>query len=263
MDLGFAGKSVVVTGGGSNIGRFIVLAFAAEGARLTIGDIDVEQAQATAGMARERGAAAVEVVKTDVTKYDDGVALMAAAEQAHGGIDVLVSNAGWDRPAYFSDQTPEYWQKVIAINLFGTINCTRAALDRMVPKRAGAVVCISSDAGFGEKRNAVYGAAKGGVNTFAKAMAKEYGRYGIRCNVVAPGVVLPPSRDDVGKASLWAEQGAVFSDAQIETSRAAVPLRKLGRPQDIANAVLFFASETMAGHVSGQIISVSGGYATP
>jgi 2-hydroxycyclohexanecarboxyl-CoA dehydrogenase len=259
MDLGFSGKSVVVTGGGSNIGRFIVLAFAAEGARLVIGDIDVEQAEATKALALKAGASSVQVVKTDVSKFDDAQALMAAA----GSIDVLVNNAGWERPAYLSEQTPDYWQKVIAVNLMGTIHCTRAAIDRMMPQRRGAIVCVSSDASFGEKRNTVYGAAKGGVNTFAKAVAKEYGRYGIRCNIVAPGVVPPPSPEHVGRGSLWAEEGAVFSEAQLETSKKAVPLGKLGRPQDIANAVLFFASETMAGHVSGQVISVSGGYATP
>jgi 2-hydroxycyclohexanecarboxyl-CoA dehydrogenase len=132
----------------------------------------------------------------------------------------------------------------------------------MVPRRRGAIVCISSDASFGERRNVVYGAAKGGVNTFTKAIAKEYGPYGIRCNAVAPGVVIPASRADIGSQSLWAE-GAVFTEAQIEKSRAAIPLGKLGRAQDIANAVLFFSSDVMAGHVSGQIISVSGGYATP
>ena len=260
MDLGFAGKTVVVTGGGSNIGRGIVLAFAAERARIVIGDIDEAQANATRALALKAGAASVDVVRTDVASFDDAKALMAAAGES---IDVLVNNAGWERPNYFSDQKPDYWQKVIAVNLMGTIHCTRAALDRMAPKRAGAIVCISSDASFGEKRNTVYGAAKGGVNTFAKAVAKEYGRYGIRCNVVAPGVVPPPTPEHIGRDSLWAEEGAVFSGAQLETSRKAVPLGKLGRPEDIANAVLFFASARMAGHVSGQIISVSGGYATP
>ncbi|MEO8559901.1 MAG: SDR family NAD(P)-dependent oxidoreductase [Rhodospirillales bacterium] len=263
MDLGFAGKSVLITGGGSNIGRGIVLAFAAEGARIVLADIDREQADATAGLARERHAAEVTVLQCDVSKLDEVQRMAEAAENSYGSIDVLVNNAGWERPTYFSEQQPDYWARVIAVNLMGTIHCTKAALDRMVNRRSGAVVCISSDSSFGEKRNTVYGAAKGGVNTFAKAIAKEYGRYNIRCNVVAPGVILPPSRDDVGAHSLWAEAGAVFSDAQIETSRQAVPLGKLGTPQDIANAVLFFASDNMAGHVSGQVISVSGGYATP
>ncbi len=263
MDLGFAGKSVLITGGGSNIGRGIVLAFAAEGARITLGDIDRDQAEATAKLARQRHGARVEVVRADVTSFEDVERLVDAAERAHDRIDVLVNNAGWDRPQYFSDQKPDYWQRVIGINLMGTIHATKAALERMVPNRAGAVVCISSDASFGEKRNAVYGAAKGGVNTFAKAIAKEFGRYNIRCNVVAPGVIPPASREDVGRDSLWAEDGAVFSEAQFETSRKAVPLGKLGTAADIANAVLFFASDKMAGHVSGQVISVSGGYATP
>jgi NAD(P)-dependent dehydrogenase (short-subunit alcohol dehydrogenase family) len=263
MDLGFAGKSVVVTGGGSNIGRGIVLAFADEGARVLIGDIDRVQAEATAELARGRGATEISVAQTDVTDFKAAIAMAAQAEREFGGIDVLVNNAGWDRPQYFSQQQPDYWSRVIAINLMGTIHCTRAVLDGMVKRREGAIVCVSSDASFGEKRNAVYGAAKGGVNTFAKAIAKEYGRYGIRCNAVAPGVVPPRSAADVGRDSLWAEEGAVFSPAQIEKSKAAVPLGKLGSAEDIANAVLFFASDRMAGHVSGQIISVSGGYATP
>lgn len=264
MDLGFAGKSVLITGGGSNIGRGIVLAFAAEGARITLGDIDRDQAEATAKLARERHGAKIEVVQADVTSLADVERLADAAERAHDGIDVLVNNAGWDRPQYFSDQKPDYWQRVIAINLMGTIHATKAALERMVARgQGGAVVCVSSDASFGEKRNAVYGAAKGGVNTFAKAIAKEFGRHRIRCNVVAPGVIPPASAADVGRDSLWAEEGAVFSEAQFETSRKAVPLGKLGTAADIANAVLFFASDRMAGHVSGQVISVSGGYATP
>jgi NAD(P)-dependent dehydrogenase (short-subunit alcohol dehydrogenase family) len=263
MDLGFRDRSVIVTGGASNIGRGVVLAFAAEGARITIGDIDVEQAEATAALARERGAGSVSVVKADVTDLADVTRLANTVEKTHGSIDVLVNNAGWERPAYFAQQTPEYWQRVIAINLMGTIHCTKAVIDRMVPRRHGAIVCISSDASFGERRNVVYGAAKGGVNTFAKAIAKEYGRYGIRCNAVAPGVVIPASRTDIGSQSLWAAEGAVFSEVQVEKSRAAVPLGKLGRAEDIAHAVLFFSSDVMAGHVSGQIISVSGGYATP
>jgi 2-hydroxycyclohexanecarboxyl-CoA dehydrogenase len=263
MDLGFRDRSVIVTGGASNIGRGVVLAFAAEGARITIGDIDVEQAEATAALARERGAGSVAVVRADVTDLADVTRLANTVEKTHGSIDVLVNNAGWERPAYFAQQTPEYWQRVIAINLMGTIHCTKAVIDRMVPRRHGAIVCISSDASFGERRNVVYGAAKGGVNTFVKAIAKEYGRYGIRCNAVAPGVVIPASRTDIGSQSLWAAEGAVFSESQIEKSRAAVPLGKLGRAEDIAHAVLFFSSDVMAGHVSGQIISVSGGYATP
>ncbi|MET1084070.1 MAG: SDR family NAD(P)-dependent oxidoreductase [Burkholderiales bacterium] len=263
MDLGFKDRSVIVTGGASNIGRGIVLAFAAEGARITIGDIDQEQAEATAILARERGASSVSVVRADITNLDDAARLADSAETSYGCIDVLVNNAGWERPAYFAQQTPEYWHRVISINLMGTINCTKAVVDRMVPRRRGAIVCISSDASFGERRNVVYGAAKGGVNTFTKAIAKEYGRYGIRCNAVAPGVVIPASRADIGSQSLWAAEGAVFTEAQVEKSRAAIPLGKLGHAQDIAHAVLFFSSDVMAGHVSGQIISVSGGYATP
>ena len=267
MDLGFKGKSVLITGGGSNIGRGIVLAFAAEGARIVIADIDKAQAEATAELARKQHGVEVTVVPTDVSQLDQAERMAAEAERVYGGIDVLVNNAGWERPSYFSEQQPDYWSRIIAVNLMGTIHCTKAVVERMVKRGkgdgGGAIVCISSDASFGEKRNTVYGAAKGGVNTFAKAIAKEFGRYNIRCNVVAPGVVVPASAADVGRDSLWAEEGAVFSQAQLETSRKAVPLGKLGTAADIAHAVLFFASDKMASHVSGQVISVSGGYATP
>ena len=163
----------------------------------------------------------------------------------------------------FAQQTPEYWQRVIAINLMGTIHCTKAVIDRMVPRRHGAIVCISSDASFGERRNVVYGAAKGGVNTFVKAIAKEYGRYGIRCNAAAPGVVIPASRTDIGSQSLWAAEGAVFTRSPsraIQSRRSArqVGTRRGYRPR---RSVLQLGGDGRTR--PGQIISVSGGYATP
>jgi NAD(P)-dependent dehydrogenase (short-subunit alcohol dehydrogenase family) len=260
MDLGLKGKSVVVTGGGSNIGRGIVLAFAAEGAHLTVGDLDEVQAEKVAVLARASGAASVQVIKTDVTDFEQVKAMFKAATDRHGTVDVLVNNVGWDQLMFFTQTTPELWQKIIQINYVGLLNCTKCALDVMIPSNKGAIVAISSDASrAGEPREAVYGGVKAAVNSFMKTIAKENGRYGIRCNIVCPGVTVPVSPDEVGGTSMWAKADSMFTADQFDKIAKALPLRKLGRPEDIANAVVFLASSA-AGHVTGQVLSVSGGY---
>jgi 2-hydroxycyclohexanecarboxyl-CoA dehydrogenase len=261
MDLDLKGKSVLVTGGGSNIGRAIVLGFAAEGAHLTIADVDVAQAEKTAEFATKLGAASVQVVKTDVTQLDQVQAVFKAAVDKHGGVDVLVNNVGWDQPFFFTQTTPEFWRKVIDINFLGVLNCTKVALDLMVERKCGAIVSISSDASRqGEPREAVYGGVKAAVNGFMKTIARENGRHGIRCNVVCPGVTIPTSSDEVGGTSMWSDVGSIFTPEQMEKMANSLPLRKVGRPQDIANAVVFLSSNQAAGHVTGQVLSVSGGY---
>ena len=261
MDLELKGKSVIVTGGGSNIGRGIVLGFAAEGANITIGDIDLEQAQRTAELALASGASAAQVVKTDVTQLDQVQAMFKAAVDSFGGVDVLVNNVGWDQLMFFTQTKPDFWRKIIDINYVGVLNCTKTALDLMIPRNTGAIVSISSDASRqGEPREAVYGGVKAAVNSFMKTIAKENGRYGIRCNVVCPGVTIPSSTDEVGGTSMWVDVGTMFTPEQLDKVTRSLPLRKVGRPQDIANAVVFLASAKVAGHVTGQVLSVSGGY---
>lgn len=260
MDLGLKDKSIVVTGGGSNIGRAIVLAFAAEGASITIGDIDSGQAGKVAELALERGAAGVQAVKTDVTDLEQVTSMFAAAKGRFGSVDVLVNNVGWDKLMYFMQTTPDFWQKIIQINYFGVLNCTKAALEIMVPQQSGAIVSISSDASRqGEPREAVYGGVKAAINSFMKTIAKENGRYGIRCNVVCPGVTVPESGDEVGSTSMWSVRDAMFTAEQLEKVAKALPLKKIGRPADIAGAVLFLSSSA-AGYITGQVLSVSGGY---
>ena len=260
MDLELKDKSVIVTGGGSNIGRAIVLAFAAEGAHLTIGDIDIAQAEKTAEFAKKLGAASAQVVKTDVTQLEQVQAMFKAATDKHGRVDVLVNNVGWDNLMFFTQTTPEFWRKVIDINYVGVLNCTKIALDIMVKQNSGAIISISSDASRqGEPREAVYGGVKAAVNSFMKTIAKENGRFGIRCNVVCPGVTIPSSADEVGGSSMWTNADSMFTPEQIEKAAKAMPLRKVGRPQDVAHAVVFLAS-SKAGHVTGQVLSVSGGY---
>jgi NAD(P)-dependent dehydrogenase (short-subunit alcohol dehydrogenase family) len=260
MDLGLKGKSVVVTGGGSNIGRAIVLAFAGEGARITLGDIDEAQAAKVAALARDKGAGAAQVVRADVTDFAQAKALIRAACDGHGGLDVLVNNVGWDQLMLFTQTTPEFWQKVIQINYVGVLNCTHAALEAMIPKNSGAIVSLGSDASRqGEPREAVYGGVKAAVSSFMKTIAKENGRYGIRCNVVCPGITVPESAEEVGATSMWAKADAMFTPEQFDKIAKSLPLRKLGRPRDVANAVVFLASPA-AGYITGQVLSVSGGY---
>ncbi|MET0211093.1 MAG: SDR family oxidoreductase, partial [Burkholderiaceae bacterium] len=147
------------------------------------------------------------------------------------------------------------------VNFMGVLNCTSVALQTMVPRNGGAIVSISSDASRqGEPREAVYGGMKAAVNSFMKTVAKENGRYGIRCNVVCPGVTIPEEQTDVGANSMWSDPSGMFTPEQLDKVAKALPLRKVGRPSDIANAVLFFSSSAVSGHVTGQVMSVSGGY---
>jgi len=261
MDLQLSGKSVIVTGSGSNIGRAIALAFAREGARVAVVDIDGKQCEKVAAQARSLGATEVLALRTDVTDWDDVQAMASAVAQGFGTIDVLVNNVGWTNDRLFMEKPREEWEKEIRLNLWSSINCTRAALDTMVKNGKGAVVNIGSDAGrMGEFREAVYGATKAGVIAMAKSLAREYGRKGIRFNTVCPGTTMPDSDEEIGERSIWAGQFREWNTPEArERIAKAYPLRRVGRPDDISNAVLFMASEC-ASFVTGQTLSVSGGY---
>lgn len=261
MDLGFEKKSVVVTGGGSNIGRAIVLGFAAEGALVTVGDIDAGQAGKVADQANAKGPGRVDVVETDVTNLEQVKNLVDAAVTKNGTVDVLVNNVGWDVLMFFTQSTPDFWEKVMRVNYLGVLNCTKTVLDVMIPAQKGAIVSISSDASRqGEAREAVYGGMKAAVNSFMKSIAKENGRFGIRCNSVCPGITIPESDEDIGENSMWVNKDAMFTPEQLEKIAKGLPLKKIGVPRDIAQAVLFLASDAVAGNVTGQTLSVSGGY---
>src|SRR5271167_4567026 len=227
MNLELGGKSVVITGGASNIGRGIVLAFASEGANITIGDIDEPQALKTAEMARRLGSGSIKVVNTDVTQLDQVQGMFKSAVDENGAVDVLVNNVGWDSLTFFTKTTPEFWHKIININFIGVLNCTKTALDLMIPRKTGAIVSISSDASRqGEAREAVYGGVKAAINNFMKTIAKENGRYGVRCNAVCPGVTIPNSTDEVGGSSMWTRADSNFTPEQLEGIKKSLPLRK-------------------------------------
>jgi NAD(P)-dependent dehydrogenase (short-subunit alcohol dehydrogenase family) len=199
------------------------------------------------------------VIRTDVTALDQVQAMFKTAIDAFGTVDALVNNVGWDKLMFFTQTDPAFWQRIIDVNFVGNLNCTRTALDIMIPKKTGSIVSISSDASRqGESREAVYGGMKAAINSFMKTVAKENGRHGIRCNVVCPGVTMPERPEDAGATSMWA--GDMFTPEQVEKIAASLPLKRIGRPKDIAGAVVFLSSAKAAGYITGQVLSVSGGY---
>lgn len=260
MDLELGGKSVIVTGGASNIGRAITLGFAAEGACLTIADLDEKLADEVGLLAADAGAGGVQVVKTDITEMAQVKSMVATAVDRYGAVDVLVNNVGWDRLQFFTETEPDFWQKIIQVNFVGMLNCTHSVLEHM-KKQGGSIVSLSSDASRqGEPREAVYGAMKAGINNFMKTIARENGRYGIRCNTVCPGVTAPPAGEEVSANSMWVDRDAMFTEEQFRKIAAGMPLKRLGSTKDVASAVLFLSSNAAAGYITGQVLSVSGGY---
>lgn len=264
MDLGLAGSRVIVTGGASNIGRGIVHAFAREGARVAIADIDSAQAQRVSIEAKELGAQDVRVVVGDLTRPTS--ARLAAQEIATswGGIDALVNNAGWSKGEFLAkDNDRARWQRLVEINLFAAVDMSREVVAHM-KETGGSVVFVASEAAFGQIRQGVYGATKAAEVALARTLAREHGRHGIRSNVVCPGLVVPESEDAVGRDSLWAAgSDGVFNESQIDYLLKDTPLQRLTTADDVANAVVWLSSPVAARQVTGQLIAVSGGYTMP
>ena len=262
MELGLKAKNVLVTGGGNNIGRAIVLAFAGEGSNIAIAELNREAGERVARevAALETGATAV-VIDADVTDQAKTNAMMAEAIARLGSMDVLVNNVGWTIDRLFMDKPREERVKEVDVNLWGAINCIHAVLPHMIERQQGSIVSISSDAGrMGEYREAVYSACKAGVIALSKSLARETGRYGLRLNMVCPGLVAPPQEEVIGSESMW-RQGMeqLFTEETLERVKRAYPLRRMGTAQEVANAVVFLASDA-ASFITGQTLSVSGGY---
>ena len=178
-----------------------------------------------------------------------------------GSVDVLVNNVGWTIDRLFIDKSRDEHVKEVDVNLWGAINCIHSVLPHMIERQQGAVVSISSDAGrMGEYREAVYSACKAGIIALSKSLARETGRYGIRFNMVCPGLVVPPPSEMRSTDSMWAQgMGELFTDEVMERAKRAYPLRRIGSAQEVANAVVFLASDA-ASFITGQTLSVSGGY---
>lgn len=256
MDLGLSGKVVIVTGGASNLGRAITLGFAAEGARVVIADVDDAQAKKVEA---EAPTGTIVARHTDVTDWDSVQATVDFAGSM-GGVDILVNCAGWTVDRLFMEKPRAEWEREIAIDMWGFINCTRAVLDGMVERRYGRIVSIGSDAGrMGEWREAVYSGTKAGVIAMSKAIAREVGKYGITLNVVCPGLT-PGSPETSGSESVWTgDQAATFTPEVLEKAAKAYPLRRIGSADDVVPAVLLLSSDR-ASYITGQTLSVSGGY---
>jgi 2-hydroxycyclohexanecarboxyl-CoA dehydrogenase len=239
------GKVAIVTGAGRGIGRGIAEKLAAEGAKVAAADVNEQTARETA-QALDGEAIGL---RADVTSRESVAAMVSAVVERFGRIDALVNNAGWDKVGPFLQSNETDWEKVIAINLYGTLNCCKAVLPVMVNQGYGKVVNISSDAGrVGSSGEAVYSAAKGGIIAFTKTLAREMARYRINVNCVCPGPADTP---------LFAELGEDNPKLR-EALEKAIPFRRLARPQDIANAVAFLVSDE-AEYITGQTLSVSGG----
>lgn len=265
MDLGLAEARVVVTGGASNIGRGIVHAFAAEGARIVLSDIDGDQAERVRLEAVALGAKEVVLAVGDLTRPGVAEVAVGAAVKRWDGVDVLVNNAGWSVPGFIAKNTDrDNWQRTVEVNFYTAIAATQAAIGPMREAGGGSIVYVASEAAFGQIRQGVYGATKAAVVALARTTAREHGRHGIRSNVVCPGLVVPDGPEAVGSDSLWAAgEDKVFNDQQREYLLKDTPLQRLTTAHDIAASVLFLASQTAARQVTGQLFSVSGGYTMP
>jgi 2-hydroxycyclohexanecarboxyl-CoA dehydrogenase len=256
MDLGLEGRIAIVTGGASNIGREIVLGFAAEGSVVYLADIDEKQASRVARDAEGK----VKVLLMDVTSQQSVQEAVGRVIAEQGRIDILVNNAGWALDRLFVEQPREEMVRTIETELWSFINCTRAVLDPMIATNYGRVVSIGSDAGrIGEWREAVHSGAKAAVIAMSKAIAREVGKYNITLNVVCPGFT-PGRPETSGTHSIWAgAQGSQFPPEVLEKVAKRYPMRRLGTPADIAPSVLLLASD-LGSYITGQTLSVSGGY---
>jgi 2-hydroxycyclohexanecarboxyl-CoA dehydrogenase len=248
---GLQAKTVMVTGGGGGIGGATCRRFAAAGAKVAVLDRNLDAAKATAAAIAAAGGTAL-AVACDITRREDVDKAVADVIAGLGAIDVLVNNAGWDIFKPFTKTQPVDWDRLIAINLTGALHMHHAVLPGMVARKAGRIINISSDAArVGSSGEAVYAACKGGLVAFSKTIAREHARHNITVNVVCPGPT---------ETALFADykEGAGDPVKLEEAFRRAIPLGRIGQPDDLPGAILFFASDDAA-YITGQVLSVSGG----
>jgi 2-hydroxycyclohexanecarboxyl-CoA dehydrogenase len=247
---GLKDRTVIVTGGGNGIGAAIARRLAQEGCAVGILDLDAAAGEQVAGEIKAGGGQAG-LHAVDITDYDAVARAVAGVEAAFGPVAFLVNNAGWDRAANFLDTTPDFWRKVVAVNLFGPLNVNHIVLRGMAARGFGRVVNIASDAGrVGSSGEAVYSACKGGVIAITKTLARELVGKGVILNTLCPG----PTDTAILRSFLEGPDGTRIA----EGLKRAIPMRRLGVPEDYPGLVAFFLSDDAA-YITGQTISVSGG----
>lgn len=247
----YDGKVVVVTGGGGGIGAATCCRFAAEGATVVAVDLNQNAADKVVATIEAAGGKA-HAIAVDLTDFEATGEAVAKIEAEIGPVDVLVNNVGWDLFAPFLKSEPAFWEKIISINLRAVLNITHPVLAAMGGRKSGRIVSIASDAARGgSSGESVYAACKAGVIAFSKTIAREHARQGITANVVCPGVTETAMLESF-------MEGAGDKEKLRTAFTRAVPLGRLGRPEDLPGAILFFGSDDAA-FVTGQVISVSGG----
>ncbi len=242
----FKDKIVVVTGGTRGIGRSISLHFAREGARVTAAYLKNDVAAENLMREAEGLAGMISVVKADVSTSDGAAALMDTAAKETGGIDILVNNAGIIRDAYLPMMSETDWDEVIRSNIYPLFHCCKWGVRKMIGKRRGAIVNISSISAFtGNPGQTNYAASKGAAISFTRSLARELGSMGIRVNAVAPGLI-------------ETEMVAALKKEVVDSIIKSASLRRIGRPEEVAEAVAFLASDR-AGYITGQCLIIDGG----
>jgi 2-hydroxycyclohexanecarboxyl-CoA dehydrogenase len=247
---GLKDRTVVVTGGANGIGAAIVRRLAEEGCAVGILDLDATSGEKLVDEIKAGGGRAG-LFAVDITGYDAVSRAIESVEAAIGPVAFLVNNAGWDRAVSFLDSTPDFWRKVVDINLFGPLNVNHVVLRGMAARGFGRVVNIASDAGrVGSSGEAVYSACKGGIIAFTKTIARELVGKGVIVNTICPG----PTDTAILRSFLDGPDGTRIA----EGLKRAIPMRRLGVPEDYPGLVAFLLSDD-AGYITGQTISVSGG----
>ncbi|RDD31603.1 3-oxoacyl-ACP reductase [Prosthecochloris sp. ZM] len=241
----FEGKTAVITGAARGIGQAIAIDLAEKGADIVLCDLQEEWLEETAAAVAKTGKKVI-CKELDVTSHDAAQSVFQEIATESGSIDILINNAGITRDGLLMRMSEADWDSVLAVNLKGTFNCTKAVTRTMMKQRSGAIVNIASIIGLmGNAGQANYGASKAGVIAFTKSIAKELSSRNIRVNAVAPGFISSKMTD-------------ALSDDVRNAMLEAIPLKRFGEPKDVANVVTFLASD-MAGYITGEVINISGG----